>query len=282
MSPTQPEAARSQKDFVGAVFERAAQEYDDGPIEFFGPAGRDLVDHAGLRPGDRVLDVGAGKGASAVPAAERVGPDGSVLAVDLAPGMVAALAARAEASGLGNVVAEVGDAEDPPGDPGSFDAVVSGLCLFFLPRLDVALARYHALLRPGGRLAFSWFGDDDARWEPVYAGLLVDVPAEERQERRRPGGEPFASVAALEDAVRAAGFVDVRTHEVRMEVAVPDGRTWWDEQWTHGRRAQLERLDQLGVLETTRDRVVAAVDALREPDGTLAWRPALRHTVAVV
>ena len=66
-----------------------------------------------------------------------------------------------------------------------------------------------------------------------------------------------------------------------MEVAVPDGATWWDEQWTHGRRAQLERLDQLGVLDTTRERVVAAVDALREPDGTLAWRPTLRHTVAV-
>ena len=98
---------------------------------------------------------------------------------------------------------------------------------------------------------------------------------------RRPGGEPFASLAALEDAVRAAGFDRVTTHEVRMEVAVPDGPTWWDEQWAHGRRAQLERLDQLGVLDATRERVVAAVEALREPDGTLAWRPTLRHTVAV-
>jgi len=281
MTPTDPEAGRSQKDFVGGVFDRAAQGYDDGPIHFFGPAGRDLVDHAGLRPGDRVLDVGAGKGASAVPAAERVGPEGSVLAVDLAPGMVAALAARARSAGLAHLVAEVGDAEDPPGGPGSFDVVISGLCLFFLPRLDVALARYHALLRPGGRLAFSWFGDDDPRWDPVYSGMLVDVPAEDQQERRRPGGDPFASVAALEEAVRRAGFVDVRTHEVRMEVAVPDGRTWWDEQWTHGRRAQLERLEALGVLEATRQRVVATVDALREPDGTLAWRPTLRHTVAV-
>ncbi|HEX4977012.1 MAG TPA: methyltransferase domain-containing protein [Nocardioides sp.] len=280
MTESSPEAARSRKAAVGAVFDRAASGYDDGPIEFFGPAGRDLVERAGLRPGERVLDVGAGKGASAVPAAERVGPDGRVVAIDLAPAMVDALRARAEAAGLANLVAEVGDAEDPPGDAGSFDVVLSSLCLFFLPRLDVALARYHALLRPGGRLAFSWFGDDDARWQQVYDALLAGVPAEERQ-ARRPGGGPFSSVAALEDAVLGAGFTEVGTHEVRMEVAVPDGPTWWDEQWTHGRRAQLERLAELGALEATRDRVVAAVDALREADGTLAWRPALRHTVAV-
>ena len=281
MTQSSPDAAQSQKAAVGGVFDRAAEGYDGGAIDFFGPAGRDLVDRAAPRPGQRVLDVGAGKGASAVPAAELVGPDGHVLAVDLAPGMVTALAARAEAAGLAHLVAEVGDAEDPPGEPGSFDLVQSSLCLFFLPRLDVALARYHELLRPGGRLAFSWFGDDDARWEPVYAELLADVPVGERQERRRPGGSAFSSVAALEDAVRRAGFAEVGTHEVRMEVAVPDGATWWDEQWTHGRRAQLERLAQLGVLDVTRDRVVAAVDALREPDGTLAWRPVLRHTVAV-
>jgi ubiquinone/menaquinone biosynthesis C-methylase UbiE len=280
MTQSSPDAARSQKAAVGGVFDRAAEGYDGGRIDFFGPAGRDLVDRADPRPGQRVLDVGAGKGASAVPAAERVGPEGHVLATDLAPGMVAALAARAEAAGLANLVTEVGDAEDPSGEPGSFDVVQSGLCLFFLPRLDVALARYHAWLRPGGRLAFSWFGDDDARWESVYAELAAEVPADERRSRR-PGGGPFSSVAALEEAVRRAGFAEVGTHEVRMEVAVPDGATWWDEQWTHGRRAQLERLDQLGVLDATRVRVVAAVDALREPDGTLAWRPTLRHTVAV-
>lgn len=280
MTRGDPDAARHHRDAVGGVFDRAAAGYDGGAIDFFGPAGRDLVDHADPRPGQRALDVGAGKGASALPAAERVGPDGHVLAIDLAPGMVRSLTARAATLGLVNLVAEVGDAEDPPGEPGTFDLVQSSLCLFFLPRLDVALARYHALLRPGGRLAFSWFGDDDARWEPVYAELLADVPAEERQPRR-PGGGPFASVPALEDAVRRAGFPVVGTHPVRMEVTVPDGATWWEEQWTHGRRAQLERLDQLGVLQATRDRVVAAVDTLREPDGTLAWRPALRHTVAV-
>ncbi len=280
MTHDDTDTGRSHKEAVGGVFDRAAQEYDGGPIDFFGPAGRDLVAHAAPRPGERVLDVGAGKGAAAVPAARRVGAEGQVLAIDLAPGMVAGLAARAAAEGLTNLQATVGDAEDPPGEPGSLDLVLSGLCLFFLPRLDVALARYPVLLRPGGRLAFSWFGDDDPRWEPVYAALAADVPAEQRQ-ARRPGGGPFSSVAALEDAVRAAGFGEVRTHEVRMEVAVPDGRTWWDEQWTHGRRAQLERLEQLGVLEPTRERVVAAVDALREPDGTLAWRPTLRHTVAV-
>lgn len=43
MTSSEPGTARSQKDAVGGVFDRAAGEYDTGPIDFFGPAGRDLV-----------------------------------------------------------------------------------------------------------------------------------------------------------------------------------------------------------------------------------------------
>jgi ubiquinone/menaquinone biosynthesis C-methylase UbiE len=272
--------AAAQKAAVGGVFDRASGGYDEGGIAFFGPAGLDLVERADPRPGERVLDVGSGKGASALPAAERVGPGGLVLAVDIAPGMVAGLRSRAVDAGLANLTATVGDAEAPPATPGVWDLIQSSLTLFFLPHLDVALARYRELLRPGGRLAFSWFGDDDPRWNEVYRTLVAEIPGSE-DTPRRPGGDAFSSPASIAEALERAGFREVTTEEVVMDVAVPSGAVWWEHQWTHGRRFTLERLEQLGRLESSRERTVAAVEALREEDGTLAWRPTIRHTVAV-
>lgn len=269
----------SQKVAVAGVFDRAAAAYDEAGVDFFTPAGRDLVERAAPGPGDRVLDLGCGKGASALPAAERVGPEGTVLAVDLAPGMVAALQVRARSLGLRNLTAVVGDAEAPPVAEGGWDLVLSSLTLFFLPDLDAALARYRELLRPGGRLAFSWFGPDDQRWSRVYDALAADIPVEERS-ARRPGGSAFDSPASLAGALSAAGFSDVVTHEVTMDVPIRDGVTWWENQWAHGRRATMERLEVLGVLTRTRERVVEAVEALRENDGSLVWRPVIRHTLA--
>ena len=269
----------AQRSAVGGVFDRAAESYDEGGIDFFGPAGRDLVQHAAPAPGERVIDLGCGKGASALPAAEAVGPAGRVLALDLAPGMVAGLRDRAARTGVRNLVCAVADAGRPPVAPGRWDLVQAGLTLFFLPDVAAALARLHRALRPGGRIAFSWFGDDDPRWNPVYEALASGFPEEERS-ARRPGGDVFASVAGVEGALRGAGFHDPVTAEVVMEVPVPDGSTWWDTQWTHGRRFAMERLEQLGTIGAARERTVPAVDALREPDGTLAWRPTIRHTVA--
>lgn len=268
-----------QKTAVAGVFDRAAATYDEAGVDFFTPAGRDLVERAAPRSGERVLDLGSGKGASALPAAELVGPEGVVLAVDLAPGMVDALQARAAELGLANLTAVVGDAEDPPAEDGQWDLVLSSLTLFFLPDFETALTRYRALLRSGGRLAFSWFGPDDPRWSGVYAALAADIPAEEHS-ARRPGGSAFESPARMAETLAAAGFSDVVTDEVTMEVPIRDGATWWANQWAHGRRATLERLEALGVLDRTRERVVEAVEALREDDGTLAWRPVLRHTIA--
>lgn len=61
-------------------------------LPFFATFGRELAGWCGLRPGQRVLDVAAGRGAITLPAARAVGPRGLVVAVDNAPNMRAALA----------------------------------------------------------------------------------------------------------------------------------------------------------------------------------------------
>jgi len=77
---------------VRRLFDDLASDYDQH-VPFFGTFGRSLVTWCGLRPGQRVLDIAAGRGAITGPAALAVGPRGAVLAIDNAPRMLRALAA---------------------------------------------------------------------------------------------------------------------------------------------------------------------------------------------
>ncbi|MDV3297197.1 MAG: methyltransferase domain-containing protein [Brachybacterium paraconglomeratum] len=266
---------------VRDVFDRAAPTYDQTGVTFFGLVGRHLVDIAAPRPGERVLDLGCGLGASALPAAGRVGPTGHVLGLDLAPAMVAGLAERARLAGLGQLAARVGDADDPDVGEPAWDVVQASLVLFFLDDLAAALRRHRALLRPGGRLVHSWFLHEDSSWDPVHAALVAEVPTT-AQGPRRPGGGPFDSVAAMEATMAGAGYAAVRTEVREVAVTYPDAATWWATMWSHGRRALLERLEREGLLASTTRLVDRELARIAAPDGTLSWTSQIAFSVGSV
>lgn len=77
---------QDKKTIIAQIFERAATGYQR--ITHFPPVGQRLVELAQIPAGARVLDVASGRGAILFPAAERVGPQGKVIGVDISPGMV--------------------------------------------------------------------------------------------------------------------------------------------------------------------------------------------------
>lgn len=260
---------------IAGVFDRAAATYDQVGVEFFRPIGRFLVEQTAPAPGERVLDLGCGRGASALPAAHAVGATGSVLATDLAPAMVEAV--RRAAADLPWLRAEVGDAEEPPAGP--YEVVQASLVLFFLPDLDGALDRYRRALVPGGRLGFTWFGEPDPRWRPVFEALQADIPEQERP--RPPGSDgPFASVAAMHDHLTARGWSGVRTQTREIDVRVRDAEHWFEWNWSQGYRFALERLDSAGLLEAARERVRVLLDEMAAAPTGLTWRAEVHATTA--
>jgi ubiquinone/menaquinone biosynthesis C-methylase UbiE len=146
-------AARAQ-----AAYHAASDHYDDPALGFWDKFGRATVTRLGLRPGARVLDVCCGSGASALPAAEAVGPDGWVLGVDLAPGLIDLARAKARRRGLAQAEFRTGDFEDLAEDGASFDAVVCVFGIFFLPDMPEAVRRLWRFVRPGGQLAITTWG----------------------------------------------------------------------------------------------------------------------------
>jgi ubiquinone/menaquinone biosynthesis C-methylase UbiE len=152
---TTPTDARAR---AAATYDAAADFYDDPANTFWGRFGRRTIERLGLAGGAHVLDVCCGSGASALPAAEAVGPRGSVLGVDVAENLLALARAKAAERGLRNVEFRAGDLLDLPGPAARFDAVVCVFGVFFVPDMAAAVRSLWRMVRPGGQLAVTTWG----------------------------------------------------------------------------------------------------------------------------
>ncbi|WCB94348.1 hypothetical protein DSM104299_03082 [Baekduia alba] len=131
----------------------ASGDYPAMVETFLLPLGPRLVAAAGIGAGRRVLDVAAGTGNAAIPAAQR-GAD--VVASDLTPELLDAGRARADAAGVELEWAQA-DAEDLPFDDASFDVVISAIGAMFAPQHAATAAELARVCRPGGTIGLlSW------------------------------------------------------------------------------------------------------------------------------
>lgn len=108
-----------------------------------------------IRPGDAVLDVGSGAGTDVFIASRLVGPEGSVIGLDMTRAMREKLEAVAAEAGLRNVRTLGGDAEDIPLPDASVDVVTTNGVLNLVPDKDKAVREIFRVLRPGGRIQIS-------------------------------------------------------------------------------------------------------------------------------
>ena len=161
---------------IAAMFDAAATDFDRVSTEVWGPAGQCLVFQAGLHPGDAILDVGSGTGASALPAAAAVGPTGLVHAVDLSDAMLERGRVKASDRALLNIEFVCADAttwEAPSTVPDvGYDALLSSYAVFFLPEMDDAFARLLRLVRPGGTVGVTAWRETALR---EYATTYFDA-----------------------------------------------------------------------------------------------------------
>ena len=126
---------------------------------------RETLDRVGIRPGERVLELGPGPGAFTVDAARRVGPEGRLIAVDIQPKMIALVEARVREAGLDNVAMHVRSAYDLPLENDSVDRAFLITVLPEIPDQMRALAELRRVLKPGGVLSVTeQFTDPDYRF----------------------------------------------------------------------------------------------------------------------
>ena len=167
MKANMPENAQARAAFT---YNAASDFYDASPLGFWDYFGRRTIQLASLPIGSRVLDACCGAGASALPAAEAVGPTGNVIGVDLAKKLLESARTKAIQRRLGNIEFEVGDMLSMRFPVASFDAVVCVFGIFFVPDMAKAVGELWSRVRPGGKLAVTTWGPNfcepanDAFW----------------------------------------------------------------------------------------------------------------------
>jgi SAM-dependent methyltransferase len=184
-----------------------------------GPVAERLVELASVEQGDRVLDVCTGLGEPAVTAARRVGSEGRVVAVDIAPAMLAIGRERAAELGLDNIDFREVDAEELELPDEGFDAVLCRFGLMFLPDLGEALRRIYDTLDSDGRFAAAVWGAPEQ--VPLIAVGLQTAARELELPPPAPGTPGPLSLSdsdALEGRLRDAGFNDVRSERMMVNV----------------------------------------------------------------
>ena len=235
-----PENAQRRAAFT---YNAAADFYDAVPLSFWSYFGRRTIEVLSLPIGSQVLDVCCGTGASALTAAEAVGPTGKVVGVDLAQELLELARAKAAKRRLGNVHFELGDMLSLKFSAERFDAVVCVFGIFFVPDMAMAVRELWRCVRPGGQLAVTTWGPN--LFEPGnnrFWRSIMDVrPALYK------GFNPWDRIdnpESLKTIFDEAGVVPARVITENRAHPIKSAEDWWAIVLGSGYRGTVEQLNQ--------------------------------------
>lgn len=214
-------------------WDRAApswRKYDESLRRGSAPLTRRLLELAGIRTGQRILDIASGTGEPGLPAAEIAGPSGFVLLTDQSSEMLGVARDKAHDQGLENVEFRVCDAEQLQLDPESFDAALCRGALPLMPDPPAVLRVAYAALRPGGRIAVTAGGRPEANpYFTVPYLVLRKYTTLPRYEPGAPGPLYFADPDRLRSVLADAGFRELHFETLELvPMEFESGRAYWE------------------------------------------------------
>jgi ubiquinone/menaquinone biosynthesis C-methylase UbiE len=227
---------------TAAVFNAASDSFDAPALSFWNYFGQQTIDHLSLRSGDRVLDVCCGTGASAIPAAIRVGPTGQVLGIDLAEALMTLARNKSQQQGLGNIEFRYGDFENLGLPDASFDEIVCVFGIFFVPDMRAAIRELWRMLRPGGKLAITSWGENI--FEPAHQMFWRAIEAEYPDFVKKPmPWEQINTPASLQSLLKAGGATQIQVFPEAATHELTSPEDWWTMVLGGGFRGLIDQLD---------------------------------------
>jgi ubiquinone/menaquinone biosynthesis C-methylase UbiE len=187
-----------------------------------------LVDALDPQPGETVLELAAGVGDTGFAAARRLGAAGTLITTDFSDLMVRAARRRADELGVANAEFRTLDAERMDLGDGSIDGVLCRWGYMLMADPAAALAETRRVLRDGGRVALSVWGDPaENPWASIPARAFLDHTGAEPPDPLAPGIFAMASEQRTRELVAAAGLEPQRVENVGMEWRFDSLAEYW-------------------------------------------------------
>jgi len=268
-SPTNDEQIQYWNESAGPTWV-AAQDALDALIGGFGER---ALARAAARPGERVLDVGCGCGATSLALARAVGTQGGVTGVDISKPMLGRAGERAREAGLVNLSFREADAQSADLGVGAFDLVFSRFGVMFFADPPAAFANLHRALRPGqGRLAFvCWQAIPKNPWMLVPAAAAAAIVPMKPADPTAPGPFAFADDVRVRGILEGAGFREIAFEDAPGELRLGNGDLASAAEFALAVGPTARALGEAGNDPALRERVKAAIaEALKphlRPDG---------------
>ncbi|MEQ8267328.1 MAG: methyltransferase domain-containing protein [Parvibaculum sp.] len=206
------------------VGNRWAQNQDrlDAMLQPFSEA---MLRVAAVRPGEHVMDIGCGCGATTIDLASRSGPTGRALGVDISAPMIARARDRATAL-KSRAEFMLADAATQNFGTDSFDLLTSRFGIMFFVEPVAAFAHIREALTPGGRTAFvCWRPMKENSWiaAPLFAAL-PHIPQQEPAVPGAPGPFAFDDKDRFRRVLTEAGYssIDIEPHDAALSVGAGD------------------------------------------------------------
>lgn len=214
-------------------WEKAAQGWNDHAPQirnWLAGATEAMLGMAGIKRGCRVLDVAAGAGDQTLDIAERVGPQGSVLATDISPAILRFAHDNARRAGYSNVQTQVADGERLDVEAASFDAAVCRLGLMFLPDPLQGLRQMQRALKVGAGACTMVFSTPQANpCITILMSTALEFAGGPPRDPYQPGGlMSLGKPGLIDELFRAAGFKDVATTRMAAPFKLPRTRDYLD------------------------------------------------------
>jgi ubiquinone/menaquinone biosynthesis C-methylase UbiE len=217
MSRTDPEALRAELhdrwERAAAGWGRRAQQMR----EFGMPVSTWMIEHAGLKPGQRVLELAAGPGDTGFLAAELIRPGGVLISSDASEPMQEIARARARQFGIDNVEFKRLELEWLDLPTAAVDVVMCRWGVMLTVDPEAALREARRVLVPGGRIVLAvWDQAELNPWATISDAAMVELGHLPAPDPSAPGMFSLAAPGRLHEMLEAAGFVEVLVESVEL------------------------------------------------------------------
>lgn len=241
-----------------------------------------LIDRLDPKESDTILELACGAGATGLLAAERIGPDGTLISTDFARGMVGVARRHAQAAGIANSHFMVMDAEKLALKDSSVDGVICRWGLMLMLEPEVIVAEVRRVLRRGERFVFSvWGSPADNRWGSIVGDVLEPRGLTSSSDPFGPGGmSSLSDRSSIDQLLVSAGLHIDDFAEISLVWKYDDFDHYWRTISTSA--SQLgTALEKVSAKESQdlRHEIEWAVSEFTQPSGRLAL-PGLAINVA--